>query len=495
MIPFPITEERIDRELVRRGGLYQFLRLAWPVIEASEFTPGWHLEEVAKHLEAVSRGEIKRLVINIPPGFTKSVLVSVVWPAWDWILFQKHKFMFASFDLSLSQRDAMRSKELLKSAWFQKRWGWQADPNELRDLGLSPLGVVENGDRQSTNSIYWNTSGGLRFSTSVGGRATGWHAHRQIVDDPTKPNDLQGGGKKAAAALQRTDEWWNTTMPTRRADPEDFARVIMMQRLHAADLAGISEAQGDYTILRLPMRYVSARKCKTKWGGDRRTEDGALLWPARFSEAAVKTLEKDLGPQNRDAQLQQDPSPEGGTIFERDWFNGRFSAVPSGAVWFQSWDCTFDDTTGSDYVVGQVWAKKNGKFYLVDMVRARMSFTATCRAIESMTAKWPASAARVLVEKKANGPAVISTLRQKMSGLIAFDPGTQSKAGRAWAVSGLFEAGDVLLAETIWVADYINEMTRFPKGINDDVVDATTQALLYWTKPKKPKLSKAMDNV
>lgn len=496
MIPFPISEERLDRELVRKGGLFQFMRLAWPIIETAEFTPGWHHEEVCKHLEAVSRGEIRRLVINIPPGFTKSVLVSVLWPAWDWITYPGHKFMFASFDLSLSQRDALRSKELVKSPWFQRRWGFDANPDALHDMGLNPLAVIENDARQSTNSIFWNTQGGLRFSTSVGGRATGWHAHRQIVDDPTKPNDLQGGGKKAAAALARTDEWWNTTMATRKADPRDFARVIMMQRLHSADLAGIAEAAGDYVMLRLPMRFDEKKKCLTKWGGDRRTKHGALLWPERYDEESVKTLEKDLGPYNKQAQLQQDPTPEGGSIFERDWLNKRVDKIPAGSVWWQSWDCTFDDTDGSDFVVGQVWAKHESRYYLVDQVRGRMSFTATCRAIEDLAAKWPKSSARILIENKANGPGIINTLRNKFSGIIGWNPGTRSKAGRAWAVTGLFEAGDVFIREgQSWISDYVDELVKFPKSENDDQVDATTQAILYWIRPKKSKLDKAMKNV
>lgn len=491
----PASIEAVERMLVSRpGGLYRLVRFAWPYIEAVPFVEGWHLEEVCAHLEAISRGELDRLIINIPPGCSKSLSVSVVWPVWDWIQNPWRKFMFASFDAALSQRDALRAKDLIKSRWFQERWGVLANPFELKDEGRKPLAIIEKG-KQSTASVYWSTGGGLRFSTSVGGRSTGWHGHIQVVDDPTKPQDLQGGGKKARGVLQRTDHWWNQTMSTRRADPQHFARVIMMQRLHELDLAGVAERSGDYTMLRLPMRFETKNKCVTSFGGDRRTKEGELLCPERFSEDVVKQGEKDLGPQGASAQFQQRPSPEGGTIFKRSWFNHRYTGVPVAARFIQSWDCTFDDTADADFVSGGLWAEYRGKFYRLDEVHARMDFIATIQAIKDWKHKWP-QARTIVIEKKANGPAVIKTLKQTMSGVVAWDPGTQSKEGRAVAVSGYFEAGDVLLPENaLWVPEYVQEMSDFPRGANDDRVDETTQAILYYTDRGKTRLGEAMSNV
>lgn len=475
------------------------MTLAWSQVEPATFVDGWHMHEICAHLEAVSKGELDRLIINVPPGHAKSLEVCVFWPVWAWILDGAQRFMFSSFDAGLSQRDALRAKGLIKSDWFQERWGHRASLDTLKAEGWTgQLWVQEASEsRQNTSSIYWSNHNGLRFSTSVGGRSTGWHCHKQVVDDPTKPQDILGGGKKARAALARTEEWWSGTMATRKADPKSFARVIIMQRLHDRDLAGIAGKTGEYTVLRLPAHYSPRRPCVTPWGGDRRTEEGELLWPERYDEQAVNTTAKDLGPMHAAAQLEQSPSPEGGAILQRNWMGARWKQVPARARWIQSWDCTFDDTDGSDFVVGQVWAHLDGQFFLVDQVRDRMDLPTTAQAILDMTAKWP-MARRKLVENKANGPGVVKFLKKKVSGLILWDPGHESKEGRAHAVSGYFQAGDVFLPEAEarpWVGEYVEELTAFPKGDQDDQVDATTQALLYMTGKNRGRLGEAMDNV
>src|SRR5690606_2860711 len=220
MARLPIDPLELDRELVRKGGLYKFLQLGWHVIESEPFVPGWHLEEICNHLEAVSRGEIKRLIINIPPGTGKSLTVCVFWPIWDWLINPWRKWIFASFDLGLSQRDALRSKELIQSDWFQERWGFKADIKRLERRGISPLGVLTDAkERQNSATIYWTPAKGLRFSTSQGGKATGWHSHIQVIDDPTKPKEVQGGGKAARTALANTSAWYKNTMASRKANP------------------------------------------------------------------------------------------------------------------------------------------------------------------------------------------------------------------------------------------------------------------------------------
>lgn len=507
-----LSDIALDRALVRKGGLYAFVKLAWPTIVASPYTDGWHIAEVCEHLEAVSRGDLRRLIINIPPGMSKSLTVSVFWPVWDWISSDDggggrpdHRFMFASFDGDLSSRDALLARELLTSEWFQERWGTERlGPDEgLNILGnhkpATSRGRPSKRDpkkRQDTNALYWNNHGGFRFSTSVGGKATGWHAHIQVVDDPTKPKDTEGGAAAARTALDGAYRWWANTMASRKADPSDFSRVIMMQRIHEADLSGrmISERMG-YELLRLPMRFEASNKCVTTIGGDRRTEDGALLCEARYNELAVKETERDMGPMVAAAQLQQNPSPAGGAIFLREWFVKRWRVLPAAIRLVQSWDCAFKDLNTSDFVVGQIWGVFEAEFYLVDEIRDRMSFVQTKRAIKDMRAKWPA-ARTIYIEDAANGPAVESSLRKSVPGLVMVPP-MGSKISRAHSVSGYCEAGNVWLPENApWVAEYVEELRSFPMGINDDRVDATTQALLQLTgKADTGKLRQAMKRI
>ncbi len=452
----------IDVEAVRRYGFAKFIELAWPIVESAPFVGGWHINAIADHLAAVSRGELDRLVINVPPGCSKSIITSVLWPAWCWTFEPEHKWMTATFDAALARRDALRMRALIKSDWFQRRW--------------PATRINESDDVQATMGVYHTTAGGFRFSTTVGGGATGWHCHTQIVDDPVKPSDLQGDPDAARAALERSWEWWRGTMASRKADPNKFRRVVIMQRLWEGDMSSRCVEEG-YTLLMLPMRFERSRACVTMWGGDTRAVEGELLCPERFSEETVAETERDMGSQVAAAQLQQRPAPAKGLIFERSWLANEYTEIPAGATYLQSWDCAFKDLASSDYVVGQVWAAFGSRFYLVDQVRARMSFPATCQAIRDLSTKWPKAIAK-LVEDKANGSAVIATLKNEITGMIAIEP-EGGKVARANAVAPLFEASNVLVPRAAWVGEWREEMATFPMGRNDDAVDATTQALIH----------------
>ncbi len=461
----------LDRELVRRFGLRKFIELAWPVIEASPFVAGWHIDAIADHLSAVSRGELDRLVINVPPGCSKSILTSVLWPAWQWVIEPEHKWMAATFDAALARRDALRMRALIKSAWFQQRW-----PHAK---------INESDDVQATMGVYHTTAGGFRYSTTVGGGATGWHCHTQILDDPVKPEDLNVEPDSAKQVLERVWEWWRGTMASRKADPSRFRRVVIMQRLREGDLAEKCVEEG-YTLLMLPMRFESHRKCVTPWGGDARTVEGELLCPSRFDEASVAKTEQDMGSQVASAQLQQRPAPAEGNIFQRAWLLHEWTSLPVDIRMVQSWDCSFKDSATADFVAGHVWGFAQGKYYLIARKHARMGLPETLAAIRELARAYP-SAHGKLIEDKANGPAVEQMLRNEMPGIIMMEPSVMggSKTARANAVAPLFEAGSVLVPPKSiapWVEHWREEMASFPFARNDDDVDATTQALIYLSK-------------
>jgi predicted phage terminase large subunit-like protein len=503
--PLPIKRPQLDRALISKKGLHEFVRRAWHVVEPSTpFVDGPHIREMCAHLTAVSLGKCKRLVINVPPGFSKSLIVSVFWPAWHWAMVNGGtKWMHLSFDISLSLRDSGRCRELMASDWYQSRWGYKAEGLKREPIALAgQQGEEKKGRRklrQEAASIFWTNQKGLRFSTMVKGRSTGWHCHIQVCDDPTKPLTIQTGGPAARAALEATEKTWKGTFASRTADPKDFSRVVIMQRLHAADLAATCIKEG-YVHLCLPMEYDPDRPCKTPFGGDWRTEKGELLCPERMGAEEAAERRKALGSADYEAQYNQNPVAEGGTIFKPKWFTSRWRAIPGHATWWQSWDATFDGKTSSDYVVGQVWARANGLYYLVDQVRERMDFVTTCRAIQDMSAKWP-QAIRVLVENKANGPAIMSVLKSKLPGLIPIEP-CGGKEARARSVSPLCEAGSVLLPDTDvipapWVSELTLELCQFPLSKNDDQVDAFSQGLQHASEENAfmDNLAAAMDRI
>lgn len=472
-----VTDADLDRELVKRGGLYEFVRLAWEQVEPARFKDNWHIGAVVEHLEAVSHEKILRLLINMPPGTSKSLLVSVLWPAWEWGPEGRTttKWIYGSYDVNLARRDALKMRRLIEGPWFQERWG---------DL------LPEKAQRDSvpwTATEYQNRHGGWRFACSPKGKVTGRHADIQVADDPNKPQEALGRKAITRAELEQAWSWWTGVMATRFADLQTGRRVIMQQRVHDGDLSGHQLEDGGYEHLCLPMRYEPSRVITTSLGRkDPRTEEGELLNPERAPEAAVRRQERELGPVAAAAQLQQRPPSSGGHVFEAAWFAKRWTHIPAHCSWLQSWDMSFKGTDGTSWVVGQVWAWLGADIYLVHQIRRRMGFAETLEAVIELTRMYP-DAIEKLVEAKANGPGIVDMLKSRVVGLTLVEP-EGGKEARANAVQPVVKAGNVWLpAKCRWqgahadedcLAIYIAEMTGFPLALHDDQVDATTQALL-----------------
>ena len=484
MLKRPCLLAEIDQEGATRS-LREFVRQAWPIIEPSTpFVPGWHIDAIIEHLEAITFGYIRNLLINVPPRHMKSLLVSVLWPAWEWIRFPERRFLYSSYASQLSIRDSVKCRRLIESPWYQERWGDR---------------FALTGD-QNTKGRFENDRSGYRLSTSVGGAATGEGGDRVVCDDPHNVQEAESDSVRKG-----TTDWWDIVMSTRVNDPRTAAKVVVMQRCHQRDLSGHLLEQGGWEHLCLPAEYEKPG-CSTSvdWS-DPRTEQSELLWPDRFGPEELESLKRSLGSYAAAGQLQQRPSPAGGGIFKRHWFRyvqPRGANLPPVVVslpdgtqmsiiaieaphrvdeTIQSWDCAFKDLDTSDYVVGQVWARLGPMFFLGDQVRARMDCPATVHAVRQLTAKWPGTIAK-LIEDKANGSAVIQMLARDIPGLLPVNP-EGGKVARAAAVSPLIEAGNIYLPHPLWqpwVNDFIEECAAFPNGAHDDQVDAMTQALLRW---------------
>jgi predicted phage terminase large subunit-like protein len=479
---------QIERELVLRGGLYDFVQVTWSQVESTPFVPGWHLEAICEHLEAVSRVEIRKLLINVPPGAAKSLLSGVFWQAWEWLDRPGTRFINASFDMSLpGTRDGGKIIRLLQSSWWAERF--------------QPLL-----DHKSPSAFNFDIKGGgFRFATSPRSRGTGRHGNIVVVDDPIKPADTLGGSAITHKRLDEVSSWWKATMPTRRADPATHREVIVMQRLHKDDLSGEMARAGGWTVLRLPMRFEKTYSCP----GDRRTEDGELLWPARFPLDTVIELEKSLDT-HAAGQLQQRPHALGGTIFRRSrwrfWGTGNepclcnecfdrhvndpgyvsphdtgrpCRALPESGFDLISADLAFKGTQHSDFVALQSWRTYGGDFFMLDLVNERLDFADTKIALLRFSIAWP-TAGTILIEDAANGPAIESELRHSLGGIELVRP-EGGKEARAQAVAPLFSAGSVFLPAAhpgIW--HMMSQAEAFPMDLNDDEVDSLTQALVYF---------------
>lgn len=476
----------IDREIGLRGNFYDFVVMSWHCVEHGRaFVPNWHIKAICEHMEAVYRGQIKRLVINVPPGSGKSLITSVLWPVWCWIQDPGWRFIFGSFDESLvGRRDGGKVLDLLKGRWFQERWG-----TRVQVKGKDP-----------SLSEFYTTQAGMRFATSVGGKVLGRHGHVFGVDDPTKPQTMTD------ATLADSRRWKQETASSRLLP--GGAYVLIMQRLHSNDLAGAAEEENEaldgtkYDFLRLPMRYEAETHCHTSIGFvDPRNVEGELLWPAYKDESEVCQQERDMGGKDSAtvaAQLQQRPAPAKGLIFQRDWFQ-HYAELPARFDFvLDSWDCAFKDTDGADFVAGQRWGVLGSAMYLFPFrCKERLSFSKTLAAIRGFHARTGFSTPNAtLIEEKANGAAVLNVLGKQIPGLVAVIP-EGGKISRANAITSLYEARNIWHPDRSiapWIDDHETSLLKFPKGKNDDDVDAETQALGYLYS-RATRFAAAMDRL
>lgn len=312
---------------------------------------------------------------------------------------------------------------------------------------------------------------GVYKCAGIGGGITGMGFTHGIIDDPIKDR------KEAESKAFRENlwDWYTSTFYTRRE--KDARILITLTRWNEDDLAGrlLKLAQDDpkadqWTVISFPMIAEEGNPIDPRNPGD-------PLWPEKFPPNELEAVKTVMGSYEWVALMQQRPTNPTGNILNRNWWKF-YKDLPEMDIIIQSWDCTFKDSDGTDFVVGQVWGKKKARRYLLDQVRARMNFPATVQAIKSLSAKWPASIGKY-IEDKANGPAAISTLEAEIPGLIPVNP-KGGKVVRVHAVSPYIEAGNVFLPDPSiapWIHDFIEECSSFPGGKYDDQVDAMSQAL------------------
>ncbi len=470
-------ENQLTQELLRRNAddaeksLFVFLRdFAWPVLfPATPFLDNWHIHVLCEHLEAVTRGEIKQFLCNMPFRHLKSTIISQAWPAWEWITLPSTEYLTASYARDLATRDAVNSRRIIESDNYQMCWG-------------DKFAMTSD---QNVKTRYENDKRGQRTVTSTDSGGTGFGGNRIIVDDP-----ISAKAADSITAILASVEWWKGTLSTRMNNPKEDAKIVVHQRLNEADLTGYileNEDMSEWVHLILPLRYEKEFTKTTSLGFvDPRSKEGELLQEARIDEAAAKKLETNLGEYHTQGQLQQRPGTRGGIIFKRDNFK-HYDVAPDVRDIVISADCTFKDLATSDYVAIQVWGLQGENKVMLYRLRERMGFAATCTALENVISKFPSRIA-ILIEDKANGSAVIETLKQKFAGVTPINP-DGGKDSRAMAMQPEQEAGNIFLPSASVDPDietFIFAATKFPNAsVPDDEVDAMTQAVNWYRQRSK----------
>lgn len=444
------------RHLLRRDFQAFVTRVFYQLHPQARYLPNWHIEMMCAELQACLRGDTKRLILNVPPRSLKSLTGSVAFPAFVHGHDPTANIICVSYGQDLSTKLALDCRNVMTSSWYRATFGTR----------LSPA-------KQGTND-FMTTRNGTRLATSIEGVLTGRGADFIIIDDPLKPDEAVSDVHR-----KKVNAWYDGTLLSRLNNKRSGVIILVMQRLHMDDLVGHVLAQEQWKILRFPAIAEQDEEFvyTTPYGVERHKRvTGDVLHPEREPKEVLDQMRQRIGEYNFSGQYQQSPIPPGGGMVKAAWFKYyEPGAQPQGMPVIQSWDTANKQSELSDYSVGTTWGINGKDIYLLDVVRARLSFPELKRAVQDLQRRHCASV--VLIEDKASGSQLIQELRYNGMAVKEIKP-VESKVMRMNAQTAQIESGFVYLPKAApWLAQYVSELTTFPFAKHDDQVDSTSQAL------------------
>ena len=445
-------EEAKEKE-ASRSDFLTFVKKMWPA-----FIGGRHHKIMADAFERVANGELKRLIINMPPRHTKSEFASFLFPAWFLGRYPEKKIIQTAHTAELAVGFGRKVRNLISQEDFQS---------------VFP-GIELSSDSKAAGR--WNTNkSGDYFAIGVGGAVTGKGADVLIIDDPHSEQEAALGAYNPEV-YEKVYEWY-TSGPRQRLQPGG-AIIIVMTRWSTRDLTGkiiksVTQKEGvdDWEVIELPAIMPS----------------GDPLWPEFWPLDQLESLRAELPVAKWSAQYQQDPTSEEGALIKREWWREweKDSPPPCEAI-IQSWDTAFLKTQRADYSACTTWGvfywpdddgKSQPNLILLDAYKEKLEFPDLKRA--AYDKYWEYEPDQMIVEAKAAGSPLIFELRAMGIPVTEFTPSRgQDKIARVNAVSDLFASGVIWCPATRWADEVIEECAAFPTGDHDDLVDSTTQALL-----------------
>lgn len=474
--------------------LYQFVLGAWHVVEpTTPIVAGPYMQAMCHHLQRLTeswekmqgadedeveallseKSNFRNLIINVPPRSAKSTIVSVMWPAWVWTRRPGVRFLTSSYAYSLAERDAMRTRRLIMSEWYQRRWG----------------DMVALSTDMNRMARYDNTRLGYRIGVSRSGSTTGEGGDCLIADDPQSALDAGSD-----TALGHVKSWFGDVWSNRRNDPKRSLMVMVQQRLHEDDLTGHLLAQGGWVHLNLPMEYEGEREPNAIGWVDWREEEGEWLYPARFGEREKQEVVRFAGEIGWATQFQQRPVGKGGGILKVDrWARYYRAELPER---FRR-VAAFADTAAkarqrNDYTAIALWGEHDGNWWLLDLVWDKFEFPELVETASRAWARWKLfpvgqRPTKFVVEDASSGTQLIQTLRKQARIPIIEYNARGDKEERVNAIAGYqyngmlhLPADDMQGLGVFDVSSFINEHAMFPNGRHDDRVDSSTMMMMYW---------------
>ncbi len=448
--------------------LYEFIKAAWHVLEGSNpFQEAEHIRAICLHLEHLSKSREKfsKLCISVPRGFAKSMVTTVLWPAWVWTWRAEAKWLFSSYNEEAVIRDSLRTRQLIKSDWYQSRW---------------PMTIRSD---QDNKKFFWLDKGGYRFCTSIGlGSGTGKRADFIVTDDPNKL-----GKPYDPTESEMVNNAWDNVFAGCANDPRTVVFCVIQQRRDKCDLTGhVMGSDRGYAHLRIPMRFDAANPCVTPIWKDWRTTHGELAWKIRYDEKYVSEWEKTLGLYGSASQLQQEPRDISGGIIKREWFKPEYGVevMPVECRWVRSIDLAATKDGGCYTSMVLMGATPDKIYYVADVQRGRWDphdrDTIIYQMALSDRQKYPF--VRIVFEKEggASGVQVMQSFRKLLTGFSVWENHvSDSKPIRAMPFASQLGGGNVRwLKDAPWLSDWIEELVAFPLSEYADQMDATSQAFL-----------------
>ena len=450
--------------LTLRHDLASFIHKTFLTVSpARKYQPNWHIEAMAWHLEQCLKGDIKRLIITVPPRHLKSICASVAFPAWALGHDPSLRIIAASYSADLARKHATDCRAVLEAPWYRR---------VFPRTRLHP--------EKNTEIEVMTTARGFRYATSVGGTLTGRGGNLILIDDPLKPEEAMSEVKRKAV-----NQWFDGTLYARLDHKAEDRIVLIMQRLHVDDLVGHVLELEPWVQINLPA--IAETPQRVRLGPERVIErkPGDLLHPARESQATLDRTKERLGTYNFSAQYQQSPVPPGGAMIRWKWF-GTYRELPakgSNDRLIQSWDTASKAEEIHDYSVCTTWLEHENRYFLIEVFRARLEYPELKRRIVQEAQKHQADA--VLIEDKGSGTHLIQEMRRGGPiRPISITP-EGDKVTRMSAQTAKIEAGYVLLLERApWLQDFQTEILQFPHGRHDDQVDSLSQFLCWVARPR-----------
>ena len=457
-----------DVDLLRvilRNDLSAFIaKVVGTVAPGSPYQPNWHIDAIAHQLERVHSGEIKRLIITMPPRCLKSTAASVAFPAWLLGKDPRRRILAVSYSEGLAEKLALDCLKVIEAPWYRECF---------------PATRLKQG--RTARADFETTRGGGRFSTSVGGSLTGRGGDIIILDDPHKPEEATSDAKR-----NQVIDWWKSTLLSRQNNPMSDPIIVIQQRVHEADLAGVLLEQGGWEHLNLPAIAEEREVIDLGRGGRIVREEGDLLHASRLSKDLLDRKKEEQGSYVFAAQYQQRPAPREGGLLKWQWFKKYETPIKRGSKGrvVQSWDTAIKADQSNDYSVCTTWFIRGNHAWLLDVYREKLEFPALQRCVIYLAQQH--RAATVLIEHAGSGIQLLQTFRQNGYPNVVGIKSRDDKKTRLMAVTPIIESGRVAIPEDApWMAEFRRELTLFPNVKHDDQVDSVSQFLSWWDATPK----------